>query len=161
MDWIAPLKEELAAAQALAAVLQAEYAALCDRDATALERLTAAKLQHVDRLQQLSTRREQRLQAQRPAGAEDDTQTRFSIDACCRSAPPASQATLRQLWSELQTVCRAAWRQNQINGAVIQLGQSVAEQTLTLLLGGPSAEPLYRRDARLASDRGSTPLATA
>ncbi len=120
------LASELACTRALLETLRREYQALTQGDADQIEEAASAKQAQMQRLQQLLRERERLLGSQ---GLSPDSEGMEhllqSLDA----------PRLDTDWRELRRLATQLKEQNEVNGAIVALGQRQVQQALDLLTG--------------------------
>lgn len=135
------LSEELAAARALALLLEQEQAAIAEADLQAIEAFTEKKADLIRRLAQLAEQRRQALAtrgfSQRNEGMEDWLRSdgRFGSDSAA--------------WHELRQIVEKARKLNQTNRGLIHMCFGYVERAITALQDASTATPpIYSPDGR-------------
>ncbi len=135
----------------LSTLLTEELSAISGNNIDALEQITPAKNELVNKLQPLS---EQFQALLKQAGQQPDKQGIRQVLLNC--APEVSSQ-----WQALLTVTARCHRQNLINGRTIEISYAVKQRSLELLLGINEQPELYNPDGKASSRKGAGPLAKA
>ena len=134
----------LAGTRELGEILVSEHAALCARSLEGIGALIERKKARMEDLQNLDLQRQALVQS---AGFAPDE---AGMQACLHWCDTGG--TLLQRWQDLLTEVAECQRQNQINGAAIELSRTQVQRALAVLRG-QTGEQLY--DPNGSPDGGS------
>ncbi len=147
------LQAELVSAKALQQTLEREYEILKYGDAEQIETVTKEKLNRLSKLQQLLVEREQLLSQWTPK-CIDITESIIS------NLPDDNE--IASNWQQLKDIAERLKDQNEINGAIITIGQRNTLNALDVLSGPrPNASSTYNPDGEKQRFFSSSTLAKA
>lgn len=143
--------QEIAALQEL---LEREYECARSRDGAALEAVTAAKRESIERLESCAREKGRLLAAHGlPGGASGFEQL------LGRLGPQRQEAEAR--WATLKEQLQACHKRNQVNGLLLDASLRATHNALAVLLGHGRESDTYNSQGSLNANRGARTYAKA
>lgn len=149
-------RDDVSALRSLVALLREEREAIISRDVTELERVTGAKGEYLDQLEQSSRVRDGLLE-RIGITAEPDPMHRFATDQATLDVVPEFHET----WLQLKDALGNVRRENIINGRLVSRSRQTLNHLIDILRGKADAPSLYGREGHKDGDADRQEIARA